>query len=504
MSVELLHIIDQVGREKGIDPSILVEALEEAVLSACKKKYSYENLETLFNKKTGEVELFLCKQVVETVEDADKEMDLKSAKKIDSKAKLEDRIRISFGAGPLGRVAAQVAKQVIIQKVREAETDIVLKEFSEKKGELVTGVILHQERGDIIVDLGKAEGILPKKEQVYKEDFKRGERMKAFLLDVRRSGKGAQVILSRTHPGLLINLFQMEVPEISEGIVEVKGAVREPNGRSKIAVLSKEKSIDAVGSCVGMRGVRVQAVVAELRGEKVDIIQWSDNPTVFAKNALSPAKIATIVPNENEKHLLVIVPDDQLSLAIGKRGQNVRLASRLLSWSIDIKSESEYQKGLEDKGALSAVSDSKFIKELCKVSGLGNAIANLLIEHNLIEPGKIEEIGTEGLTKISGIGLKTAEKIVEICQDFKSKATVLLETDIEKLETSDIDDYPIDELKGIGKKTLDILNANGYQTVAELSAAEIDELISFEGIGAKKAESILKNAQEFMEKHENA
>jgi N utilization substance protein A len=296
----------------------------------------------------------------------------------------------------------------------------------------------------------------------------------------------------------------MEVPEISEGIVEVKGAVREPNGRSKIAVLSKEKSIDAVGSCVGMRGVRVQAVVAELRGEKVDIIQWSDNPTVFAKNALSPAKIATIVPNENEKHLLVIVPDDQLSLAIGKRGQNVRLASRLLNWSIDIKSESAYQKDLEDKGALSAVSDSKFIKELCKVSGLGNTIANLLIEHNLIEPGKIEEIGTEGLTKISGIGLKTAEKIVEACQDFKSKATVLLETDIEKLETSDIDDYPIDELKGIGKKTLDILNANGYQTVAELSVAEIEELISFEGIGAKKAESILKNAQEFMAKHENA
>jgi N utilization substance protein A len=248
----------------------------------------------------------------------------------------------------------------------------------------------------------------------------------------------------------------------------------------------------------------VQAVVAELRGEKVDIIQWSDNPTVFAKNALSPAKIATIVPNENEKHLLVIVPDDQLSLAIGKRGQNVRLASRLLSWNIDIKSESGYQKDLEDKGALSAVSDSKFIKELCKVSGLGNTIANLLIEHSLIEPGKIEEIGTEGLTKISGIGLKTAEKIVEVCQDFKSKATVLLETDIEKIETSDIDDYPIDELKGIGKKTLDILNANGYQTVAELSVAEIEELISFEGIGAKKAESILKNAQEFMAKHENA
>jgi N utilization substance protein A len=504
MSVELLHVIDQVGREKGIDPSILVEALEAAVLSACRKKYSDENLEASFNKKTGEVELFFCKEVVKTVEHPDKEIDLKSAKKIDSNAKLEDIVKIPFEREPLGRVAAQIAKQVIIQKVREAETDIVLKEFSEKKGELVNGVVLRQERGDIIVELGKAEGILPRKEQVYKEDFKRGERIKALLLDVRRSAKGAQVILSRTHPALLTSLFQMEVPEITEGIVEVKGAVREPNGRSKIAVLSKEKSVDAVGSCVGMRGVRVQAVVAELRGEKVDIIQWSDNPTVFAKNALSPAKIGTIVPNENEKHLLVIVPDDQLSLAIGKRGQNVRLASRLLNWSIDIKSESEYQNDLENKGALSAVSDSKFIKELCKVSGLGNVIANLLIEHDLIEPGEIEKIGTEGLTKISGIGLKTAEKIVETFQDFEIKATVLLETDIEKLETSDIDDYPIDELKGIGKKTLDILNANGHQTVAELSAAEIDELISFEGIGAKKAESILKNAQEFMEKHENA
>ncbi|MDP6625989.1 MAG: transcription termination factor NusA, partial [Nitrospinota bacterium] len=348
----------------------------------------------------------------------------------------------------------------------------------------------------------KAEGMLPRKEQVYKEDFKRGERIKAYLLDVKRSSKGAQVVLSRTHPGLLVNLFRIEVPEISEGIVEVKGAVREPNGRSKIAVYSNEKRVDAVGSCVGMRGVRVQAVVAELRGEKVDIIQWSDNPTVFVKNALSPAKIAKIIPNENEKNLLVIVPDDQLSLAIGKRGQNVRLASRLLSWSIDIKSESEHKKDLEDKSVLSATVDSAFIKELCRDSGLGNAIANLLIEHNLTEPEKIKKIGTEGLTKISGIGLKTAEKVVEICDGFKSKAKVLLATDIEGLEISDIDDYQIDALKGIGKKTLNILNTHGYQTVAELSVAEIDELTSFEGIGAKKAESILKNAKEFMVEHE--
>lgn len=502
MSVDLIHIIDQVSREKGIDSSILIEALESAVLSARKKKYPDENLEALFNKETGEVDLFLCKQVVKVVEDANKEISLKDAKGIDSKAKLDDVLKIPRGGGSLGRVAAQVAKQVIIQKVREAETDIVLKEFNEKKGELVNGIVLRQERGDIIVEIGKAEGILYRKEQVYKENFKRGERIKAYLLDVKRSAKGAQVVLSRTHPGLLTCLFQIEVPEISEGIVEIKGAVREPNGRSKIAVFSNDKSVDAVGSCVGMRGVRVQAVVAELRGEKVDIIQWSDSVTTFVKNALSPAKIATVMPDEKEKHLLVLVPDDQLSLAIGKRGQNVRLASRLLNWSIDIKSESDYKKALEDKDVLSTASDSKFLKKLCKVSGLGNAVVNLLIEHNLAEPEKIEKTGTEGLTKISGIGLKMAEKVIEECQSFKYEAKVLLETDIEKLETSDIDDYSIDELKGIGRKTLGILNTNGYQTVAELSAAEADELVSFEGIGVKKAESILKSAKEFMAEHE--
>ena len=502
MSIELLRIIEQVGREKGIDSSILVEALEAAILSACKRKHPDEDLEAFFNKETGEVELFSCLRVVETVEDDNREINLKNAKKIDSKAKIDTILKIPFGGEPLGRVAVQAAKQVIIQKVREAETDIVLKEFKEKKGELVNGIILRQERGDIIVELGKAEGILPRKEQVYKEDFRRGERIRAYLLDVKRSSKGAQVVLSRTHPGLLASLFQMEVPEISEGIVEVKGAVREPNGRSKIAVHSTDKSVDAVGSCVGMRGVRVQAVVAELRGEKVDIIQWSDNPTVFVKNALSPAKIAKIIPNENEKHLLVIVPDDQLSLAIGKRGQNVRLASKLLNWSIDIKSDSDFKKDLEGKDALLVTSGSTFIKKLCKDFNLDSAVANLLIEHKLTEPEKIEHLGTEGLTKISGIGLKTAEKIVELCQSFKTQAKVLLETDIEKLETTDIDDFSIDVLKGIGKKTLDILNDNGYQTVAELSAAEIDELVSFEGIGAKKAESILKNAKEFMATHE--
>ncbi len=338
MSVKLIQIIDQVGREKGIDPSILINAIEAGVLSACKKKYPDETLATIFNKETGGIDLFSCKKVLEAIEDPKKEITLEEAKKIDLNAKIDDAIKIPHGGQPFGRVAAQIAKQVIIQKVREAEIDIVLQEFKEKKDELINGIVLRKERGDIVVDLGRAEGILPAKEQVPKESFKSGERIRAYLLDVKRNRKGAQVILSRTHSGLLVKLFHMEVPEIAEGIVEVNGAVREPNGRSKVAFYSKEKNIDAVGSCVGMRGIRVQAIVSELRGEKIDIVQWSEDPTVFVKKALSPAKTTKVIPNEKEKHLLVVVPNDQLSLAIGKRGQNVRLASRLLKLSIDIKS----------------------------------------------------------------------------------------------------------------------------------------------------------------------
>lgn len=502
MGVELIQIIEQVSREKGIDPSILVEAVEAAILSAYKKKHADENLKAFFNKETGEVELFFCKQVVKSVEDPANEITLKDAKKIDSNAKLDDVIKILHGKERLGRISAQIAKQIIIQKVREAETEIILKEFKAKQGELVNGIILRQERGEVVVDLGKAEGILPKNEQIYKEIFKRGERIRAYLLDVKRTSRGAIVILSRTHPGLLIKLFHMEVPEIAEGIVEVKGAVREPNGRSKIAVYSNDRSVDAVGSCVGMRGIRIQSIVAELRGEKVDIIQWSDNPSVFVKNALSPAKIAKIIPNEQEKQMLIIVQDDQLSLAIGKRGQNVRLASRLLNWKIDMKSVTEHKKDIEGKNSLVKDDASEFIKMICSEPSLGNYIANLLIEHDLSEPEKIEEIGTEGLTKVSGIGLKTAEKLIELCHNIESRAKTILEADIDKFETSEVDDYSIDILKGIGEKMVEILSSNGYQTVAELSVAEINELVSFEGIGAKKAETILKTAKEFMEQHE--
>jgi N utilization substance protein A len=256
-----------------------------------------------------------------------------------------------------GRIAAQTAKQVIIQKVREAERDIIYNEYKGREGELVNGVIQRFEKGDIILDLGKTEALLPRKEQSTRETFQRGERMRAYILEVRKGTSGPQIIASRTHPGLVERLFEMEVPEIYEGVIEIKGAVREPNGRAKIAVYSRVRAVDPIGACVGMRGVRVQSVVQELRGEKIDIVQWSDDPATFVGNALSPAKIYKINVNPEGRAMEVIVEDDQLSLAIGKRGQNVRLAAKLTKWRLDIKSRSEYEQGLRTtaEGALAGL-----------------------------------------------------------------------------------------------------------------------------------------------------
>jgi N utilization substance protein A len=256
-----------------------------------------------------------------------------------------------------GRIAAQTAKQVIIQKVREAERDIIYNEYKGREGELVNGVIQRFEKGDIILDLGKTEALLPRKEQSTRETFQRGERVRAYILEVRKGTSGPQIIASRTHPGLVERLFEMEVPEIYEGIIEIKGAVREPNGRAKIAVYSRDRAVDPIGACVGMRGVRVQSVVQELRGEKIDIVQWSDDPATFVGNALSPAKIYKINANPDGRAMEVIVEDDQLSLAIGKKGQNVRLAAKLTKWRLDIKSRSEYEQGLRTtaEGALAGL-----------------------------------------------------------------------------------------------------------------------------------------------------
>jgi N utilization substance protein A len=344
---EILRIIEQISREKGIEKEVLLAGVEAAVLSAAKRRYGpVETLQAHFNPHTGTLDLTIAKTVVAQLSDPKSEIALEQAKAYDPEAHVGDVVPIPLEVEGFGRIAAQTAKQVIIQKVREAERDIIYNEYKGREGELVNGVIQRFEKGDIILDLGKTEALLPRKEQSMRETFQRGERVRAYILEVRKSTSGPQIIASRTHPGLVERLFEMEVPEIYEGIIEIKGAVREPNGRAKIAVYSRDRAVDPIGACVGMRGVRVQSVVQELRGEKIDIVQWSDDSATFVANALSPAKIYKINVNADARAMEVIVEDDQLSLAIGKKGQNVRLAAKLTKWRLDIKSRVEYEQGL--------------------------------------------------------------------------------------------------------------------------------------------------------------
>ena len=364
MGLDLINVINQIEKEKGIDRGKLIEAVKAAVISAFKKRLNFaENLEVIINEKTGGIELFAGKKVVEKVSEDENEISLKDAIKIKEDAKLDDMVMVPCNVGDLGRIAAQAAKQVILQKVRDAEKEAVFDGYRDKKGNVISATVTREDRGDIIVDIGKTEGIIYKREQSFRENFKRGDRIMAYVIDVKKNTRGPQIILSRTHPGLIIKLFEMEVPEIAEGIVEIKGAARDPSGRSKISVFSNKKDVDAVGACVGMRGIRVQSIVQELMGEKIDIIEWSDDPATYVKNALSPAKVSSVNVNATDKYVKVIVADDQLSLAIGRKGQNVKLAVKLLHWKIDIKSESEYKKKLEEGKVLTDEGEAVVEKE---------------------------------------------------------------------------------------------------------------------------------------------
>jgi transcription termination/antitermination protein NusA len=340
---ELLSLLEQICREKGVEKPVLIEAILSAVVSAGRKRFgTADNIRAVFDEATGTIALSSLKTVVDEddIVDDSTEVSLEEAREIQPHASLGETIEIVHEMDDFGRIAAQTAKQVIIQKVREAERDIVYRDFKDRQGELVNGIVSRIEReGNLIIDLGKTEGLLPRREQSFRETFKRGDRIRAYIIEVKRASSGPQVILSRTHPGFLIRLFEMEVPEIYESIVEIKGAVRDSSGRAKIAVTSHDKDVDPIGACVGMKGMRVQAVVQELRGEKIDIIQWTDDPVQFVRNALSPAKVSRIYIHEAEKTMQVVVASDQLSLAIGKRGQNVRLAAKLTHWKIDIKQE---------------------------------------------------------------------------------------------------------------------------------------------------------------------
>ena len=345
MNRELIAVIDEIGRQKGIDKARVIGAIESALQTAAKKRFGQaENIQVEIDGKTGESSVVSKKIIVDTVANPKAEISLKEARLFDDGAEVGDEIGSLIEMDELGRIAAQTAKQVIFQKVREAEWEAVQKEYSTRQGDLVNGIILGMERRNFLVDLGKTEAILPIQEQIPRETYRRGDRVKALLLEVRRTPKDVQVILSRSHPQFVAKMFELEVPEVGEKIVEIKSIVREPGDRTKIAVSSRDKAVDPVGACVGIKGSRVQAVVRELRGEKIDIITWTQDPRVFIAEALNPATIEKVGIDEEKKSALVVVADSQLSLAIGKNGQNVRLAARLTGWKIDIISATEYEK----------------------------------------------------------------------------------------------------------------------------------------------------------------
>src|SRR5262252_4116736 len=413
MANQLRQQIEQISREKNINPDVIIAAIEDAILTASKKYYkNNEDLRSRFNNETGVIEVFAVKQIVETVEIAETQMSLAEAQKLIPEAEVGQEIEFPKPTDVLGRIAAQTAKQVIFQKVREAERDNVFAEYSGRVGEVVNGIIKRQEMGDFVVDLGRAEAVLPRKEQSRAETYQTGDRIRVAITKVMKSAKGPQVVVSRTDPALLIKLFEMEVPEIYDGTVQIKGCVREAGERAKVAVISRERDVDPVGACVGMKGTRVQSIIRELRGEKIDIVEWSDDATTFVLNALSPAKVSRVqIVDEEQRIMEVVVEDKQLSLAIGKKGQNVRLAAKLVGWRIDIKSEEEKRREVEAEMARMA----RAVDEIRSLEshGVPDKVVQKLVEAGIHGLDHLAEMSDEDLAGLEGVGPKTVETIRE-------------------------------------------------------------------------------------------
>ncbi len=487
MPSNLNFVIDQVGKDKGIDRKVIIEALEQAVLTASRKKYGHQGeIEVRYNEEAGEIELFQFKQVVEEVVDPSTEISLDEARDLDNEAQVGDSLGVKLDTD-FGRIGAQTAKQVIIQKVRDAERENVYNEFKDRKGDLVSGTVQRMEKGNLYINIGRAEAVFFSKEQIPGEVYRQGERLRAYILDVQKNAKGPQIFLSRTHPGFLIKLFEMEVPEISEGVIKVISAAREPGERAKISVFSSNRDVDPVGACVGMKGSRVQNVVQELRGERIDIIPWSQDQAKYICNALAPAKISRVYIDEENRHMEVVVADDQLSLAIGKKGQNVRLASKLTGWKIDIKSESKMEK-----------ISNEILESFKNLPNIGDVASRILYNEGFRSINEIAEVDPEELAKVLELEKEKAVEIVERALQM-----------IQKEEGADVNQGiappaggpildPVDRMEGVGEKTAEILRTNGFQTVQDILNTTVERLSNLQGIGVKKAEKLIQSAQHYI------
>ncbi len=463
MGFDLGALLGQIGRDKGIDKKILIEAIESAMLSAARKHYGHNlNLETQFNEETGEIEVLQFKTVVEKVEDDSTQISVEEARReYDAEAIAGDEFGKKLDTNVLGRIAAQTAKQVIIQKVRDAERGVIYEEYKNSKGELINGIVQRYDRGNLILNLGRTEAVLPKREQISKERYRQGDRVRGMILDIDRSARGPQIILTRSHPDFLKKLFAVEVPEIAEGVIEIKAVAREPGERAKIAVISSDSNVDPVGACVGIKGSRVQAVVQELRGERIDIITWTSDEPSFVARAMSPAEVARVVVDEDQHSMEVIVNDDQLSLAIGRKGQNVKLASKLSGWKIDVRSVSVAE--AEAKRARASIE---------AIPGIEFTHAELLFQEGYRSAAEVAEASLESLMEIGGLSADSASEILKQAKELADKleSEGPQEESTEKANVSDLDKLMFDsELKSK-------LIAGGLGTIQSLVVAEPEQL----------------------------
>ncbi|NTU76685.1 MAG: transcription termination/antitermination protein NusA [Alphaproteobacteria bacterium] len=486
--MELLHVADAVAREKGIERDEVLEAMEQAYQKAGRAKYGYEHdIRAEIDRRTGEVKLQRFLEVADPIENEFTQITLKAAKKSKADAKIGDFIIDDLPPIDLGRIAAQTAKQVIVQKVREAERRRQYLEYQDRVGEIVSGTVKRVEYGNVTVELGRAEAVLRRDESLPREHFKNGDRVRAYIYDVREEQRGPQIFLSRTHPLFMAKLFAQEVPEIYDGIIEIKSVARDPGSRAKIAVVSNDSSIDPVGACVGMRGSRVQAVVGELQGEKIDIIPWSQDPATFVVNALAPAEVAKVVLDEDDNRMDVVVPDEQLSLAIGRRGQNVRLASMLTGWDIDILTEKEESERRQQE---LHIRTSLFLEALA----VDDVIAHLLVSEGFTKVEQIAETPTDELAEIEGFD-------VEVAAELQQRARTWLEETAAKVLARRHELGVTDEVVALPNMTNEMavkLGEKDIKTlddVADLASDELREILGADQLSEAKANEIIMAAR---------
>ena len=511
----LLQAIDMVAKEKGIDRARLVKTVEEAILKAAQSVFGpNRELQATFNEDTGQVDLFQFMTVVDDVSDDEREIAHEDAQKAGLEAEIGeelgfqifwhpndakkaadqdkefgDLLMVKQARSSFGRIAAQTAKQVLIQRVRDEERDLIFNEFKDKKGELIKGVVRRFEKGNnLIVDLGRAEGILPFREQTPRETYRPGDRIVALLKDIDREARGPQIILSRADGKLVEKLFESEVPEIYEGIVKIVACAREPGARSKIAVMSRDADVDPVGACVGMKGSRVQAVVQELRGEKIDIVPWDRDPARFVCAAIQPAEVNKVIVNEADGRMELVVPDEKLSLAIGRKGQNVRLAWHLTGWKLDIISESKF-KQMEEEA----------IAQLGRIDGITEQVARNMYRMGFRALEEVAEATSEEIGGIQGVGPENAAKIREAAETtmekLRQERIVAASSKIEPLTDAE----KLLFVRGVGERTVQLLADAGYRSVEEIMREDEDKLAIKTGLGIKKARALKQGAEQFLQ-----